>query len=206
MATNEELAQAFHEAYERLAPVFNYKTRDESAVAWEDVPENNKRLMVAVVSEVRELFQPPVPDEAKLDAGQIVATMMGTGTAQGIADAATEKAYPLGYKDGQDSRDAEVAELREQLDAARESHAELLGHAEDIEQLKRELDAALEQVRALVEALEAHRIATDRQYACAMGTPKARNFLMEANQQVADANTLGDAAIAAVEEAQDELG
>jgi len=33
--TNEqasELAQAFHEAYERLAPEFGYETRKESAV------------------------------------------------------------------------------------------------------------------------------------------------------------------------------
>lgn len=53
--TDEELAQAFHETYERLAPIFNYETRDESAVDWEDVPESNKQLMIAVVSEIREL-------------------------------------------------------------------------------------------------------------------------------------------------------
>jgi len=48
----EEVARAFHEAYERLAPSFGYETRPESAVPWEQVPENNRRLMIAVASEV----------------------------------------------------------------------------------------------------------------------------------------------------------
>jgi hypothetical protein len=43
------IASAFHEAYERLAPEFGYKTRDASAVPWKDVPPSNQRLMVAVV-------------------------------------------------------------------------------------------------------------------------------------------------------------
>lgn len=46
--TPEELARQFHEAYERLAPEFGYETRPESAVPWEDVPEANRALMVAV--------------------------------------------------------------------------------------------------------------------------------------------------------------
>lgn len=52
MSDDSELARRFHEAYERLAPSFGYKTRDETAVPWEDVPEANKRLMEAVVGEV----------------------------------------------------------------------------------------------------------------------------------------------------------
>lgn len=48
----EKLAQIFHETYERLAPEFSYQTRKASAVPWEDVPENNKRLMVAVCAEI----------------------------------------------------------------------------------------------------------------------------------------------------------
>ena len=43
----ERLAQIFHEAYERLAPEFGYKTREASAVPWEEVPDGNKRLMIA---------------------------------------------------------------------------------------------------------------------------------------------------------------
>lgn len=52
----DEVARFFHETYERLAPEFSYKTRKASAVAWEDVPENNKELMVAVARRVIDRF------------------------------------------------------------------------------------------------------------------------------------------------------
>lgn len=48
----EALARLFHETYERLAPSFGYETRKASAVPWESVPLMNKRLMVAVATEV----------------------------------------------------------------------------------------------------------------------------------------------------------
>lgn len=48
----EQLAQLFHETYERLAPQYSYTTRPESAKPWQDVPENNKQLMIAVAGEV----------------------------------------------------------------------------------------------------------------------------------------------------------
>lgn len=48
----DDLARQFHDTYERLAPDYGYTTRPESAVPWEDVPENNRRLMVAVVDAV----------------------------------------------------------------------------------------------------------------------------------------------------------
>lgn len=54
MVNAEELAKTFHEIYERLAPQFGYKTREASAVPWEDVPENNKKLMIAVCNEIQE--------------------------------------------------------------------------------------------------------------------------------------------------------
>lgn len=44
----EYVARAFHETYEELAPLHGYKTRDASAVPWEDVPEQNKALMINV--------------------------------------------------------------------------------------------------------------------------------------------------------------
>jgi hypothetical protein len=50
--TAEELAELFHHTYERLAPSFGYRTREESAVAWEHMPENHRRLMIAVAGEV----------------------------------------------------------------------------------------------------------------------------------------------------------
>ena len=52
MPDAEKLAQQFHETYERLAPAYAYKTREASAVPWQDVPENNKRLMIAVCREI----------------------------------------------------------------------------------------------------------------------------------------------------------
>lgn len=48
----EALARRFHETYERLAPSFGYKTREESAVPWEEVLERNQRLMIAVCAEI----------------------------------------------------------------------------------------------------------------------------------------------------------
>ena len=48
----EQLARLFHETYERLAPEYDYETRRESAVAWDEVPENNRRLMIAVAGEL----------------------------------------------------------------------------------------------------------------------------------------------------------
>lgn len=48
------LAQLFHETYERLAPLHQYTTRKESAVAWADVPATNRNLMIAVCAEIIE--------------------------------------------------------------------------------------------------------------------------------------------------------
>lgn len=50
--TAEDLARLFHEEYERLAPDFGYSTREASAVPWEDVPDDNKSLMLAVAANV----------------------------------------------------------------------------------------------------------------------------------------------------------
>jgi hypothetical protein len=48
----EVIAKAFHDAYETLAPSFGYETRRESAVPWEDVPEQNRALMTATVEAI----------------------------------------------------------------------------------------------------------------------------------------------------------
>ena len=56
MISAEQLAESFHEAYERLASEHGYVTRPESAVPWADVPEQNKRLMIAVCDELTSLF------------------------------------------------------------------------------------------------------------------------------------------------------
>lgn len=46
----ERIARRFHEVYEDLAPVYGWQTQERSRVPWEDVPPENKRLMVKVVS------------------------------------------------------------------------------------------------------------------------------------------------------------
>jgi hypothetical protein len=48
----EAVARRFHEAYERLAPDFGYRTREASAKPWDEVPEQNRALMVAVCAEL----------------------------------------------------------------------------------------------------------------------------------------------------------
>jgi hypothetical protein len=48
----EKIAKEFHEAYERLAPTFSYETRKASAKPWEEVPNNNRNLMIAVCQEL----------------------------------------------------------------------------------------------------------------------------------------------------------
>lgn len=48
----EEVARQFHEAYERLAPNYGYETREASGKPWEEVPINNRQLMMAVAEEV----------------------------------------------------------------------------------------------------------------------------------------------------------
>lgn len=61
----EKIAQAFHESYERQASAHSYETRKSSAVPWDDVPANNKALMMAVV---RDLF-----DRGIIDTGPALA-------------------------------------------------------------------------------------------------------------------------------------
>ena len=50
--SDEEVAQLFHEWYEKLAPKHGYKTRDATAVPWSEVPDKNKALMIEVAGKV----------------------------------------------------------------------------------------------------------------------------------------------------------
>jgi hypothetical protein len=50
--TAEQLAQIFHDHYERLAPEFGYTSRKTSAKPWSEVPEPNKSLMIATARAV----------------------------------------------------------------------------------------------------------------------------------------------------------
>lgn len=71
----EAIARLFHDMYERLAPAFGYRTREASAVPWDDVPQANRDLMTATVGGVLEALSDaiwparyviglPVPDDA----------------------------------------------------------------------------------------------------------------------------------------------
>lgn len=48
----ERIACEFHTEYETLAPLYGYRTREESAKPWRDVPEQNRKLMCAVVQDL----------------------------------------------------------------------------------------------------------------------------------------------------------
>ena len=48
IVTPDEMAQKFHEAYIRLAPSFGYAIRPEYAKPWGEIPEDNRKLMIAV--------------------------------------------------------------------------------------------------------------------------------------------------------------
>lgn len=63
----EVVAQLFHETYESLAPQFGYETRLESAVPWVQLPEANRELMVATVTQVLARLRTP-PEGAREEA------------------------------------------------------------------------------------------------------------------------------------------
>jgi hypothetical protein len=48
----EQLAEFFHETYERLAPEHNWETQFVSRKPWRTLPANNKRLMIATAAAV----------------------------------------------------------------------------------------------------------------------------------------------------------
>ncbi len=61
----EQLGKLFHDTYEFLAPSFGYKTREASAKPWKDVPEQNRRLMIAVAEKILLVLNEQL--QAKLD-------------------------------------------------------------------------------------------------------------------------------------------
>lgn len=63
----EVIARRFHETYERLAPRFGYETRRESAVPWRQVPERNRKLMVAVVTDLLDKGVIAIPPPCDFD-------------------------------------------------------------------------------------------------------------------------------------------
>lgn len=48
----ERIAKRIHATYETLAPRFGWETQARSRERWENVPEENRALMIAVVDEL----------------------------------------------------------------------------------------------------------------------------------------------------------
>jgi hypothetical protein len=46
------IARAFHDRYEALSGQHGWETQERTRVAWEDLPEENRSLMIAVVREL----------------------------------------------------------------------------------------------------------------------------------------------------------
>lgn len=46
----ERIARRFHEVYEELAPIYGWETQNRSAVEWDALPPENKRLMIKTVT------------------------------------------------------------------------------------------------------------------------------------------------------------
>ena len=74
------IAREFHWHYERLAPRFGYGTRPESAKPWDEIPQANRDLMVAVVETLldRGIIAASGPTEADPPPSVSPVTQQGT--------------------------------------------------------------------------------------------------------------------------------
>lgn len=63
----EFMAKMFHENYEELAPSFGYKTREASAKPWFEVPEQNRKLMIAVAGRVLSVMKKQTEEDCVED-------------------------------------------------------------------------------------------------------------------------------------------
>jgi hypothetical protein len=48
-SVEEIIGQFFHDEYERLAPEHGWETQDATRVHWNDLPPNNRALMIRAV-------------------------------------------------------------------------------------------------------------------------------------------------------------
>lgn len=47
------LARRFHALYQEIAPACGYETRTETRVPWDDLPQENRLLMIAVCAAIQ---------------------------------------------------------------------------------------------------------------------------------------------------------
>ena len=71
----EFMAKLFHDTYEKLAPDFGYKTREASAKPWFEIPENNRKLMIAVAEKVLSVQKKQTEDDCVEDCAVIDSNM-----------------------------------------------------------------------------------------------------------------------------------
>lgn len=101
MNTADLIASTFHATYETLAPEHGYETRKASAVAWEDVPANNKALMIATVQHMLDMgvinpgpLARHILTNARAGEGHKHVWQAGKCVAGGCPDADSEQAAP----------------------------------------------------------------------------------------------------------------
>lgn len=51
---NIVIARNFHYRYEQLAPFYRWSTNDLSRVPWDDLPDNQRELMLATIGALRQ--------------------------------------------------------------------------------------------------------------------------------------------------------
>ena len=56
------LARRFHDIYEAAAPLYDWQTQERSRVEWDDLPENQRQLMVYVCGCITNELQTHVKD------------------------------------------------------------------------------------------------------------------------------------------------
>jgi hypothetical protein len=54
LSAAEKIAKRFHEVYEEIAPTMGWDTQERSKKSWEELPIENKWLMVKVVEQLLE--------------------------------------------------------------------------------------------------------------------------------------------------------
>lgn len=67
----EQLAELFHATYEQLAPEFGYETREGSKGDFTSVPENQRKLMVAVSQTILNRLQTEFNSKTDLDLPEV---------------------------------------------------------------------------------------------------------------------------------------
>lgn len=110
-----KLAQLFHESYELLAPSFGYETRKESAVPWSDVPDKNKRLMVAVAERIITASLLPVVERRESQFTAMVEEMLaGMDACKDVPESLLTKFTEIASR-GRGALARHDAELRDRL-------------------------------------------------------------------------------------------